>query len=127
MTQQRCIVGGQILYDKLHDRDVSIQTLNASVKRDEQEIQRLDGLKNQLTQTVKSNDTQIFNLTRDVEKATNAIEKAERDIQTYKEALQAANENIKKQNEDILKQNQEMKKMIEDRKDIVTRFNEMAS
>ena len=117
----------QTLYDKLHDRDESIQTLNASVKRDEQEIQRLDGLKNQLTQTVKSNDVQISNLIRELEKATNTIEKVEREMEVYKGALQTANDNLKKQNEDILKQNEEMKKMVEDRKDLVIRFNEMAS
>jgi chromosome segregation ATPase len=117
----------QALYDRLHDRDETIQNLNSTVKHDEQEIQRLDNLKNQLTQTVKSNDTQIFNLTRDLEKATNTIEKFEHELAVYKDALQTANDSIKKQNEDIKRQNEEMKQMIEDRKDLVKRFNEVAT
>jgi len=40
----------------------NIQNLQASVKRDESEIQRLDGLKKSIDSTVKSNDVQISTL-----------------------------------------------------------------
>ena len=117
----------QSLTDTVHDKMEAIQNLQASVKRDETEIQRLDGLKNQLTQTIKSNDVRISNLTRDLEKATSDIERAEKQIEVYKGALQTANDNIKKQNDDIKKQNEEMKQLAEDRNEVVKKFNKMAS
>src|ERR1051326_408534 len=95
----------QSLTDTVHDKMENIQNLQASVKRDETEIQRLDGLKNQLTQTVKSNDLQIAALSKDLEKATNEIERAERQMEAYKGALESANASIKKQNEEVKKQN----------------------
>ena len=117
----------QALTDTVHDKMENIQNLQASVKRDESEIQRLDGLKNQLTQTVKSNDLQISALIKDLEKATNEIERAQRQVETYKGALQTANESIKRQNEDIKKQNEEMAKLSEDRNEVVQKLNKIAA
>src|SRR5689334_19920277 len=67
----------QGLTDTVHDKMENIQNLQANVKRDEGEIQRLDGIKNQLTQTVKSNDVQISTLVKSLEKATNEIERTQ--------------------------------------------------
>jgi len=98
----------QGLTDTVHDKMENIQNLQSAVKHDEGEIVRLDGLKTTLTQTVKSNDLQIFALVRAVEKATNEVERAEKQIEAYKGAIETANENIKKQNDDIKTQNEEM-------------------
>jgi epidermal growth factor receptor substrate 15 len=117
----------QDLTNTVHDKLEAIQNLQANVKRDETEIQRLDGLKNQLTQTVKSNDVQIATLFKDVEKATNQVERQEQQIDAYKGALETANDNIKKQNDDIKRQNQEMAKMAEDRNEVVKKYNKMAA
>jgi len=117
----------QELTNTVHDKLEAIQNLQASVKRDEGEIQRLDGLKNQLTQTVKSNDLQIATLFKDVEKATNEVEREERQIEAYKGALESANDNIKKQNDDIKRQNEEMNKMLEERNEVVKKYNKMAA
>lgn len=117
----------QGLTDTVHDKMENIQSLQTSVKHDEAEIVRLDGLKNALTQTVHSNDVQISLLVRAVEKATNDVERAERQIEVYKGALDAANDNIKKQNEDIKVQNEEMAKLAADRNEVVKKFNKMAA
>jgi len=117
----------QDLNNTIHDKLENIQNLQASVKHDESEIQRLDGIKNQLTQTVKSNDVQISNLIKDLEKKTFEFERAEKQIEAYKGALEAANENIKKQNDDIKRQNEEMAKMAEERNEVVKKFNKMAA
>jgi chromosome segregation ATPase len=117
----------QALTDTVHDKLENIQSLQSSVKHDEAEIVRLDGLKNMLTQTVKSNDLQISALVKAVEKATNDVERAERQIEVYKDALETANANIKKQNEDIKTQNEEMAKLSEDRNEVVKKFNKMAA
>ncbi len=117
----------QSLTDTIHDKMEAIQNLQASVKRDEAEIQRLDGIKTQLTQTIKSNDVRISNLTRDLEKAGTQLDRAEKQIEVYKGALQTANDNIKKQNEDIKRQNEEMKQLAEDRNEVVKKFNKIAT
>lgn len=117
----------QELTNTVHDKLEAIQNLQANVKRDETEIQRLDGLKNQLTQTVKSNDLQITTLFKDVEKATNEVERQEKQIEAYKGALETANDSIKKQNEDIKRQNEEMTKMAEERNEVVKKYNKMAA
>jgi len=113
----------QSLTDTVHDKMEKIQNLQASVKRDESEIQRLDGIKNQLTQTVKSNDVQISTLVKSLEKAANEIERTQRQVDAYKEALLAANDSIKRQNEEVKKQNEEMAKLAEDRNEIVKKLN----
>jgi len=117
----------QDLTNTVHDKLEAIQNLQANVKRDEAEIQRLDGLKNQLTQTVKSNDIQIATLFKDVEKATNEVERQENQIAAYKGVLEVANDNIKKQNEDIKRQNEELTKLAEERNDVVKKYNKMAA
>ena len=117
----------QSLTDTVHDKMENIQNLQASVKRDEAEIQRLDGIKNQLTQTVKSNDVQISTLIKNLEKATNEVEKTQRQVEAYKGALEAANDSIKKQNDEVKKQNEEMAKLAEDRNEVVKKFNKMAA
>ena len=117
----------QALNDTVHDKMENIQNLQASVKHDESEIQRLDGLKNQLTQTVKSNDLQISALFKDLERATNEVERTQHQMEVYKDALQTANESIRKQNEEVKKQNEEMAKLAEDRNEVVKKFNKMAA
>ena len=117
----------QDLNNTVHDKMENIQNLQASVKRDEDEIKRLDGIKNQLTQTVKSNDVQISNLTKDLEKKTIEFERTEKQMEAYKGALEAANENIKKQNEDIKRQNEDMAKLSEERNEVVKKYNKMAA
>src|ERR1022692_4787159 len=106
----------------MHEKMEIVQTLQSAVKHDEGEIVRLDGLKNALTQTVKSNDVQISMLLRAVEKATNEVERAERQIDVYKGVLDSANQSIKKQNDDIKAQNEEMAKLAADRNEVVKKF-----
>src|SRR5216684_1982134 len=65
----------QALTDTIHDKCEAILNLQASVKRYEGEIQRLDGLKNELTATVKSNRLEIATLTKDLAKLTAENEK----------------------------------------------------
>src|SRR5262245_57207809 len=112
----------QGLTDTVHDKMENIQNLQSTVKHDETEIVRLDGIKSTLTQTVKSNDVQIAGLARSVEKATNEVERATKQIDVYKGALDTANENIKKQNDDIKTQNVEMSKLADERNEVVKKF-----
>jgi chromosome segregation ATPase len=117
----------QSLTDTVHDKMENIQNLQVSVKHDESEIVRLDGLKNSMMQTLKSNDVRITALVRAAEKATNELERVESQTTVYKEALESANASIKKQNDDIKIQNEEMAKLSEDRNEVVKKFNKMAA
>lgn len=117
----------QALTDTVHDKSEAIQNLQGNVKRDEAEIQRLDGLKTQLTQTVKSNEVQIAALGKDLDKTTNELDHAQKQIAVYKDAVERANESIKTQNDTIKSQNDEMKKMAEERNALVQKFNKMAA
>ena len=117
----------QDLYDEVHAKAESIQTLEATVRRDEGEIQRLDGLKNELTDIVKSNKIEISGLAKDLEKASSEAEKNQRQAEAYKEALDKANENLLKQNDDIKRQNEDMKRLVADRAETISNFNKMAS
>src|SRR5438034_11298034 len=89
-TQLRASV--QSLTDTVHDKAEAILNLQANVRRDEEETKRLDGLKNQLMQTVKSNNVQIASLTKDLDKANSELERDRKQIEIYKEALQKRSE-----------------------------------
>jgi chromosome segregation ATPase len=117
----------QALTDSVHDKAQRIIDLEANVKRDETEIQRLDGLKNQLTQTVKTNEATIDLLGRSLDKATNELDRAQHQIEVYKDAMQTANDNIKRQNDEIKQQNEEIAKIAEERNEMVKKFNKMAA
>jgi|ERR1051325_2743982 septal ring factor EnvC (AmiA/AmiB activator) len=117
----------QQLTDTVHEKSEAIQTLQTQVRRDEEEIKRLDTLKNELNSTIKSNRLDIARLTKDLDKAKFENDKNLQQIEVYKEAIQTANDNIKKQNEDIKRQNGEMKKLAEDRNEIVKKFNKTAA
>jgi chromosome segregation ATPase len=117
----------QKLTDTVQDKLEGIQNLEGTLKRSEDEVKRLDGLKVELTATVKSNRTQIAQLAKDLAKSDAEIERGLKKIEDFKAALQQANESIKKQNEDIKKQNEEVKKLAEERNDSVTKYNKVVS
>lgn len=117
----------QKLTDTIQDKKEAIQNLQVSVKRDEIEIQRLDGLRTQLTQVVKTNETQLAELTKDLTKATNSLERAEKQMANYKDAFEKANENVKTANSNIEAQKAEVTKLLEERNEIVKKLNKITT
>ncbi len=117
----------QKLTDEGQNKAEAIQNLQVQLRGDEQEIKRLDTLKNELNATVKSNRLDIARLNKDLDKANAENDRNLAQIDMYKQAIQTANDNIKKQNEDIKRQNEEMKKLAEDRNEIVKKFNKVAA
>jgi chromosome segregation ATPase len=115
----------QNLTDTIHDKSELIQNLQLSVKRDEAEIQRLDGLKNQLTETVKSNNVEIAQLGRDLKKTQLENEKNAKELEVYKDALKVANENVIKEGEDIKTLNTDLKNLLGQHNGLVTNLNVM--
>ncbi len=115
----------QKLTDVVHDKSERIQTLEQTVKRDEAEIKRLDTLKNQLTETVKSNNVEIAQLTKDLRKAEAENEKNLKQLEVYKDALKVANENVVKEGEDIKTLNADLKQLLGQHNGLVTNLNTM--
>jgi chromosome segregation ATPase len=115
----------QELTNVIHDKSEAILNLEANVRNQRDEIQRLDTQRKQLSETVKSNDLQIANLSKDLEKATNDLQKSERQMQAYKDAYQRTSENLTNANHTITEQNERMKKMAQEANDVVKKFNEL--
>ncbi len=117
----------QRLTDTIQDKLEAIQNLQVSVKRDELEIQRLDSLKTQLTQALKTNEVQLAAMAKDLTKATNNLDRAEKQMANYKDAFEKANENVKAANGNIEAQKAELNKVVEERNDIVKKLNKITS
>jgi len=113
--------------DKIHDKMESIQNFEVQTRRLETEIQRLDGLKTELTATVKTNRVEIEKLNKDLLKLEGSVAVAEKQSEAYKNALQVANDNITTQNDAIKRQNEEMKKLADERNDLAKKFNKLAT
>ena len=107
-----------------------VQGLQSTARLAEDEVKRLDGLKNELTATVQSNREEVAKLTGDLQHANAEAERHLKQNDLYKEALDRANESIKKQNEDVKWQNEEMKKLerlAEDRNEMVAKYNKVVA
>ena len=116
----------QKLIDEVQDKRGVIQGLEGIKRSHESEIQRLDALKTDLNNTIKTNQAQILSLTKDLDKSRTLIERHERQIEVYKDAIETANATIETQNNHITTQNEEMKKLAEERNDFVQQLNKLA-
>ena len=124
----------QKLTDTIQDKLEVIQNQQAAQRRSDEEIKRLDGIKLNLTETVKSNRTEIARLTKDLDKSNEEVEKGLKQIESYKSALQQANDNIKTQNEaiktqneNIKTQNESLKKLSTEHSELVAKYNKVVS
>ena len=119
----------QTLHDEIHNHKENLQNMQQAQKHADEEIKRLDGLKSELTETVKSNRTEIASLVKDLAQSDKEIKDSQERLVKYKEALQQANESITRQNESIRKQNEDMKtlqKVAEERNEMVAKYNQTA-
>jgi chromosome segregation ATPase len=117
----------QSLTDTIHDKSEAIQNLQVQLRHDEDEIKRLDAIKNDLNATVRTNRQEIASLNKSLDKANFENDKNLKQIEVYKDAVKTANENIARQNDEIKKQNEDMKKLAEDRNEMVKKFNKLAA
>jgi chromosome segregation ATPase len=117
----------QKLNDTVHDKSQAIIDLEARLRHDEEEIKRLDGLKNELTATVKSNNLEIARLGTDLDKASAENQRKDKQIEVYKEAMKTANESLTKQNEEIRTLNEDRKKLADERNEFVNKLNKVTT
>lgn len=123
----------QSLNDTLHSKLEVLQNQQGILKQNDEEIKRLDALKQELTGMVKSNRLEIAKLSDDLERSEGAGQQGRETLQKYKTALEEANARITKQNEAVSKQNENLKKLAADHaamaakyNQLVTEFNELA-
>ncbi|PWU18814.1 MAG: hypothetical protein C5B50_08070 [Verrucomicrobia bacterium] len=117
----------QHLTDTVQDESQAITNLQGQVRSDEAEIQRLDTLKNELNATVKSNRTEISQLTRDLTKLRAENDRNLQQIALDKETISNANDNVKLANENIEKQKEILQTVITNRDEILLKYNKLAS
>jgi chromosome segregation ATPase len=115
----------QASHDRIYSTLEQIQGLQTTLKRTEEEVKRLDALKNDLAGTLKSNRQALASLTRDLEHANAEVERHLKQIDAYKEALDRANKSISEQNENVKRQDEQMKKLAQERNEIVAKFNKV--
>src|SRR3954468_2552264 len=77
--------------DELHNKMEAIQGLESNLRQDEAEIKRLDGLRSQLVDTVKTNQIEIASLKKDLDKTTRELDTNIKQVEVYKDAIERAN------------------------------------
>ena len=117
----------ETLSKSLYEKKETIQNLEGLLKRSEAEVLRLDKLKTEMTEVIKSNRQEILTLTRHTEKLEREVENQKAQIEVYKEAIETANANITKQNEDIRKQNELLKQLSEERNAGIEKYNQVVT
>ena len=120
--------------DTIQSKTENILNLEAQIRRDNNEIQRLDGIKTQLTSQVQTNEAEIKLIRTELGKSSAEIDRLNVQLEEYRDALSKANTNlliqneaIKQQNENIKKQNDELVKMANDRNEVVGKYNKLAT
>jgi len=117
----------QHLTDTVQDESQAITNLQGEVRTDEAEIRRLDALKNELNDTVKSNRAEISQLTRDLQKVRIENDRNLQQIELDKQTIQAANDNVRLANENIEKQKEILRTLVTNRDELLLKFNKLAT
>lgn len=117
------------LGQQIFQKSSEIQGLHQSLRISEEEIKRLEHIRDTFGTTLKSNRVVIAQLQEESDKfrrdAQIQAAKAAQGEQ-YKEAFNKANESLKAQNEIIRNQNTKMKELAEAQNTVVQRFNKLA-
>lgn len=119
----------QTLAADIYRKSGEIQNLQQTVKVNLEEIKRLEGIREVLGTTIKSNRLMIAAVEeeRDKFRQDARIQAAKAaQVEQYKAAYEKANEGITKANEVIQTQNQSMKTMADERNQFVERYNKLA-
>lgn len=116
----------QGLQDKLIAREENIQALQATIKRVEADVARLEIVKTELTETGKSNRLEIDGLKKNLYRTEKEGDALRDQINAYKAAVEKQNESLKRQNEIITEQNGKMKELAEERNGFVEKYNKLA-
>lgn len=111
-------------------KSTEIQGLEQNIKINQEEIKRLDSIREHLNATIKTNKivmAQIEDERDKFRKEANSLKAKADQLDQYREAFEKANANLKKQNEIISAQNDKMKQLADDRNEMVAKFNKLAT
>jgi uncharacterized membrane protein YcjF (UPF0283 family) len=95
----------KLVNEDLYKKKDNIQNLEASIKRVESEVTRLDKLRDELANKDKTNKLEIATITKAKDKLDREVEAQKTQIDAYKESVEKANAAIQQQNNDIKQQN----------------------
>lgn len=113
------------LTNDVYTNKVVIQGLEVTLKRTQDEVNRLEGIRTTLEDTVKTNEAKIKGLSTELEDTIQDRDAKRLQVEQYKTALDQANENIKTQNEAILKQNELLKTVAEQRDQQIEEYKKL--
>ena len=103
----------------------AISNLEGTIKTLQNEISRLDTLKQELTSGADSNRQEVAQMRSELRAFLNEKQNLSQQVETYKTALGKANANIQEQNENLKKQNEALKLLAEQRNSAVAKQNEV--
>jgi septal ring factor EnvC (AmiA/AmiB activator) len=112
------------LHDTVYKKAELIQNLEGQLKNTQTEATRLDKLRIELTETVKSNRVELAEMSKKNDQLEKELDAQKRRVELYKDATERANESITEQNKIIKEQNAKMKELADDRNQIVEKYNE---
>lgn len=113
----------------LSRKTTEIQDLQQLVKTHQDEIQRLEDIRQNFNAIVQSNRTVITRLEEQADslRRESEIQSAKAaQVEQYKTAYEAANRNVGEANKVIETLNQNLKSLADDRNQVVERFNKLA-
>lgn len=114
------------LTNDIHTNKVLIQDLQVALRNTQQELERVQGIRAKLEETVKTNEVRIRELSRELEKTIEDRDAKNLQVEQYKVALEQANENIKTQNEAISRQNETIKNLVTQRDELNEAYKKLA-
>lgn len=114
--------------ERKEKRDVNVQLAEKDqlAKRYSDEISRLEGIRKDLDDSVKTNKAEVSHLKAELKRAELENSRATNQVVVYKDALEKANESIRQQNESVKQQNEAIKKIADDRAELAAKYNKLA-
>lgn len=116
----------QNLQKEVHDKKVALQESAAAIRRTQDEVARIDGIRTDLTAQLRTNKLELDRLSNSNQWLRAMIENNEKQVDAYKEVVEKANDAIKRQNEMIVEQNEKMLELVKQRDDFVERYKKLA-
>ncbi len=113
------------LHETVYKKSELIQNIEGLLKQSQAEVVRLDGVKTELTETVKTNRQELAEWRKTSDRLEKEIEAHKRQLELYKDATDRANESIKEQNRIIKDQNARLKEMADSRNEVAEKYNEV--
>lgn len=98
-----------------------------ALRKAQEEIQRLESVRQQLNNTVKTNTEALVTFSKRLQGVGQELGTWQKQSELYQSALSQANDSINRQNEDIRKQNEDIKRLASYRDELIAKYNKLAA